>query len=77
MTISPRRIASDLLNWLNGLGSVLLAYALVNPSAASDLLNLLPEKLKTPAALMAPALWFMLVQFAKARALKKAVASAP
>jgi hypothetical protein len=45
---------------------------MLNPTAASDLLNLLPANLKTPAALMLPALWFGVVQFAKARAIKKA-----
>jgi hypothetical protein len=59
-----------LLTKLNALGSVLLAYALLNPTAANDLLNLLPPKLKIPAALAAPALWFLLVQYAKARAIK-------
>jgi hypothetical protein len=66
-----RRILSDLLNWLNGLGSVVLAYALLNPSAGSDLINLLPDKLKTPVALMIPALWFGVVQYAKVKAIKK------
>ena len=66
-----RRIAADLLNWLNGLGSVLLIYALNNPTAASDLMNQLPERLKTPVALMAPVLWFVVVQYAKMLAIKK------
>jgi hypothetical protein len=63
---------SFLLTKLNALGSVLLAYALLNPTAASDLLNLLPANLKVPAALALPALWFMFVQYAKAKAIKKA-----
>jgi hypothetical protein len=65
-----------LLTKLNAIGSILLAYALLNPTAANDLLNLLPEKLKVPAALGAPAAWFVLVQYAKARAIKKAVSDA-
>lgn len=67
-----RKHLTDLLNWLNGLGSVLLAYAMLNPTAGSDLINLLPANLKTPAALMLPGAWFLFVQFAKARAIKKA-----
>lgn len=63
---------SFLLTKLNAIGSVLLAYALLNPTAANDLLNQLPPKLKIPAALAAPALWFVLVQYAKARAIKTA-----
>lgn len=66
-----RRTVSDALNWLNGVGSIVLAYALLNPSAASELINLLPAKLHTPAALMVPAAWFLLVQYAKAKALTK------
>lgn len=66
-----REYWSYLINKLNALGSILLAYALLNPTAASDLLNLLPPKLKTPFALAIPALWFCLVQYAKVKALKK------
>lgn len=66
-----------LLTKLNALGSILLAYALLNPAAASDLLNLLPANLKTPAALVIPALWFGLVQYAKIRAIKPASADVP
>lgn len=65
-----------LLTKLNALGSIVLAYALLNPSAASDLLNLLPDKAKIPAALAAPAAWFLLVQYAKAKAIKKGAADA-
>jgi hypothetical protein len=60
-----------LVTKLNALGSLALAYALLNPSAASEMLNLLPPKLKTPAALAIPALWFLLVQFAKVRDMEK------
>lgn len=72
-----RHVLSDVLNWLNGIGSVLLAYALMNPTAASDLVNILPANLRTPAALAAPAAWFVFVQYAKARSLKKVVATPP
>jgi hypothetical protein len=61
-----------LLTKLNALGSVLLAYALLNPSAATELLNLLPANMRTGAALVIPLGWFLLVQYAKARAIKKA-----
>lgn len=63
---------SYLLTKLNALGSILLAYALLNPSAASDLLNLLPPNMQTGAALAIPVLWFALVQYAKMKAIKKA-----
>jgi hypothetical protein len=66
-----RRAISDALNWLNGVGSIVLAYALLNPNAASELINLLPAKFHTPVALMLPAAWFMLVQYAKAKAITK------
>jgi hypothetical protein len=72
-----RRAFSELLNWLNGIGSILLVYALANPTAASDLMNQLPEKFKTPVALAAPAAWFCVVQFAKVRALKRGPGNAP
>ena len=62
----------DLLNHLNVVGSVFLAYALANPTAATELLNLLPADLKKPAVLLLPAAWFVLVQYAKGRAIKKA-----
>lgn len=62
----------SLHGWLNTLGSIMLAYALANPTAATELLNLLPANLKTPVVLGAPALWFCLVAYAKARAIKKA-----
>lgn len=67
-----RKFLSSLLNNLNMLGSLLLAYALANPLAASELLSLLPKELKTGAVLGIPLVWFGLVQFAKARAIKKA-----
>jgi hypothetical protein len=69
-----RKAWAFLLTKLNAVGSILLAYALLNPTAASELIALLPEKLKTPVALGVPALWFMLVQYAKAKAIKKAEA---
>ncbi len=61
-----------LLTKLNALGSILLAYALLNPAAANDLLNTLPPKLKIPASLALPAAWFMLVQYSKMKAIKTA-----
>jgi hypothetical protein len=67
---------SFLLTKLNALGSILLAYALLNPSAASELIAMLPEKLKTPVALAIPTLWFCLVQYGKMRAIKKAESAA-
>jgi hypothetical protein len=57
--------------WLNAIGSVVLAYALANPNAFTELKALLPQELQpwAPAAALA---WFALVQLAKARAIKKA-----
>jgi hypothetical protein len=66
-----RNAWSYLLTKLNALGSILLAYALLNPDAANELLGVLPEKLRTPAALMIPAAWFLIVQYAKVRDLRK------
>jgi hypothetical protein len=70
--IRLRKFFSSLLNNLNAIGSLILAYALANPTVASELLNLLPPELKKGAVLGIPLLWFGLVQFAKARAIKKA-----
>lgn len=71
-----KRVLTDFLNWLNSIGSIVLAYALLNPNAAADFLNVLPPKLKTPAALGLPACWFLLVQVAKARSIKKGAGNA-
>ncbi len=65
-----------LLTRLNALGSILLAYALLNPTAMSELVALLPPSFKIPAALALPMLWFVLVQYAKARAIKNALPKA-
>jgi hypothetical protein len=62
------------LNYLNLLGSVVFAYALANPSAATELVMLLPESLR-PYAPVAAVGWFIVVQIAKMRAIKKAVAA--
>lgn len=64
---------SYLLTKLNAVGSLLLAYALLYPNALSELKELAPEGLRP----FVPALalgWFVLVQIAKASALKKAEA---
>jgi hypothetical protein len=70
--IRLRKFFSSLLNNLNAIGSLLLAYALANPLAASEMLALLPPRLKAGAILAIPLVWFGLVQFAKARTIKKA-----
>lgn len=62
---------SSLLNYLNLLGSVLLAYALANPSAAAELVQVLPEQYRPYAPILAGA-WFFVVQWAKMSAIKKA-----
>ena len=65
---------TSLLNYLNLLGSVLLAYALANPSAASEAVQVLPENWRPYAPLFA-GVWFAIVQFAKMNAIKKATAA--
>ena len=67
-----RKFLSSLLNNLNAIGSLLLAFALANPSAAAELIALFPPEMRKGAVLGIPLLWFGLVQFAKARAIKKA-----
>jgi hypothetical protein len=72
MIAKLRTAWSFLLTKLNALGSILLAYALLNPTAATEGLALLPPSLRTPVAMALPALWFVLVQYAKAKAIKRA-----
>lgn len=71
-----KRALTDLLNWLNGIGTMLLAYALLNPDAANEFLAVLPSKFRTPTALMIPAAWWLVVQYGKARAIKKSSGNA-
>jgi hypothetical protein len=59
---------TSLLTWLNTLGSIVIAYALAYPNAAGELVALLPASLRPYAPALAIG-WFMLVQYAKARAL--------
>lgn len=66
-----RLALKSLLNWLNAIGSLVLAYALAYPGAFAELKEMLPTRLQ-PFAPMAAILWFMLVQAAKMRAIKKA-----
>lgn len=65
------RALKDLFNNLNALGAVVLAYALMNPQAASELIALLPEPYRPYAPMLALG-WFVVVQYAKGRAIKKA-----
>lgn len=62
------------LNYLNTLGSILLAYALANPNAFGEMREMLPEGVRPYAPLLALA-WFALVQLAKMNAIKKATAA--
>lgn len=62
----------SLLTWLNYIGAIVLAYALQNPGAFAELRALLPPSLQ-PYAPLGALLWFALVQYAKARAVAKAV----
>lgn len=67
-----RRALRGLLTQLNAIGSLLLAYALANPSAVTDLMAQLPAPMKAAIPLAAPVAWFVLVQLAKAKAIKDA-----
>jgi hypothetical protein len=63
---------SYLLTKLNAIGSLLLAFALIYPDALGELKALAPVPLQP----FIPGLalgWFMLVQVAKAKAIKKAM----
>ena len=71
-----RSASSHLLTNLNTIGSVVLAYALANPGMFAELKALLPVPLQPFAPTLALG-WFLLVQFAKARAVKPKVATTP
>ncbi len=62
---------TSFLNYLNVLGSVLLAYALANPAAFYEVRDMLPASVQPYAPLIALG-WFGLVQIAKMNAIKKA-----
>lgn len=66
-----RSAVLSLFNTLNALGAVVLAYALANPTAASDLVKMMPEQYR-PYAPLAALAWFVVVQMAKMSAIKKA-----
>lgn len=68
--ISRARVAwSYLLTKLNAVSSIVLAYALANPSALSELKAQLPPELQAALPLAGLA-WFALIQVAKAKAIK-------
>jgi hypothetical protein len=58
-----------LITWLNTAGSILLAYALANPGAMGELVGMLPAQFRPYAPVLALG-WFMLIQWAKLRAIK-------
>jgi hypothetical protein len=64
---------SLLLTKLNAIGSLLLGFALLYPGVIGELKALAPEWLQPFVPGLAVA-WFMLVQVAKAKAMKKAEA---
>jgi len=66
-----RRAIKSLHGWLNAIGSLLLAYALANPSAFAEARALLPAPIQPYAPALALG-WFLLVQAAKMSAIKKA-----
>jgi hypothetical protein len=61
----------SVFNSLNALGAIVLAYALANPTAATELVQMLPEQYR-PFAPLAALAWFIVVQVAKMSAIKKA-----
>jgi hypothetical protein len=63
----------SVFNSLNALGAIVLAYALANPTAATELVQMLPEQYR-PFAPLAALAWFVVVQVAKMSAIKKATA---
>lgn len=65
----------DLVTLLNTFGSTVLAYALQNQGAANEALAFIPPTIRPIAALVLPGAWWLLVQFAKARVIRKAQAS--
>ena len=71
LTERIRAALSSAFNYLNATGSLLLAYALAYPGAFAELRGLLPAALQ-PYAPAVAILWFIVVQIAKARAIKKA-----
>lgn len=61
--------------WLNGLGALILGFALVNPDARSlfsGALDSLPEPWRTFAGIVVAFTWFTIVQAAQRREVKKA-----
>ena len=65
----------SVFNSLNALGAIVLAYALANPHAATELVAMMPEHYR-PFAPLAALGWFLIVQLAKMNAIKKATAQA-
>lgn len=73
--MSARTVARSLFAWLNGLGALILGFALVNPDARalfSNALDLLPEPWRTVAGVALSLGWFAIVQAAQRREVKKA-----
>jgi hypothetical protein len=70
----PVRIRAALLslfNHLNAIGAFLLTYALQNQTVVAELMPFLPAPWR-PYAPILGAVWWILVQIAKARAIQKA-----
>lgn len=73
LTERIRAALTSAFNYLNMIGSLLLAYALAYPGAFAELRNLLPASVQ-PYAPAAALLWFGVVQLAKMKAIEKAKA---
>jgi hypothetical protein len=73
-----RTAAKSLFAWLNGLGALLLGFALVNPDARalfSGAIDSVPEPWRTFVGVLVSLGWFALVRDAQRREIKKAAAS--
>lgn len=71
ITAKLGKALKDLLNHLNAIGAIVLAYALMNPQAAQELIALLPAPYRPYAPMLALG-WWAVVNYAKGRAIKKA-----
>jgi hypothetical protein len=71
LTERIRAALTSAFNYLNALGSLLLAYALAYPGAFAELRGLLPPQFQ-PYAPAVAILWFVVVQVAKTRAIARA-----
>lgn len=66
----------SMFGWLNGIGALILGFALVNPDARQlfgGALDLLPEPWRSIAGIVLSMAWLSVVQAAHRREVKKAI----